>query len=162
MENAVDALKMAFAILVFLIALALTFFLFTKIKETTDTMLWYADRDNFTDYEYESLKNGREVGVDTVISTLKNYKKQSSYVKIEKNGITQTFDYSESSAAAADAKIAELLQAGNRRGLYYETIEEITTGGEFYLAEDGTRLQTDPTGEHTRRYIVYKWFKNDT
>ena len=157
-ENAVDALKMSFAVLIFLVALTITFILFNKTKETADSLLWYADRENFYSYEYQDLENGREVHVDTVISTLKNFKIQASYVKIEYGPHnSQVFRISDNSSSKdkIDAAIAELLNV-HSGDIFYESVEEITTGGSYILAEDGTRLLVDPTGAGSRRYIIYR------
>ena len=57
MENASDALKMAFACLVFVIALTSTFSLISRIKETADKILFYSDKMNY----YEWVKgNSKE------------------------------------------------------------------------------------------------------
>lgn len=47
MENAADALKMAFAIFVFVIALSIVFSLIGHVKETADAVLFYTDKTNF-------------------------------------------------------------------------------------------------------------------
>lgn len=52
MENASDALKMACAIFIFVIALSIVFSLISKIKTTADTILYYSDKTNY--YEWES------------------------------------------------------------------------------------------------------------
>ena len=83
MENVSDALKMAFAIFVFIIALSMVFFLLTEVKTTADSILFDADKTNYFEWETGSLENGRIVGIDTVISTLKNYTTQSTYVIVE-------------------------------------------------------------------------------
>ena len=70
MENATDALKMAFAVFVFVIALSTVFSLMTKTKEVADTVLWYSDKTNYYDLTDEKTDEGRIVGEDTVISAL--------------------------------------------------------------------------------------------
>ncbi len=160
MENAVDALKMVFAVLVFIIALSITFYLFTKTKETADILLRFADRENFSDYDYQTLDRGREVHIDTVISTLKNYKTQSSYVRIERGGVSKIYDYSSTAARDVEDTVKDLLE-NHSKEIYLESIEEITTGGTYILGEDGTRLIADPTGANTRRYIVYRYDRTE-
>ena len=76
MNNIADALKMAFAVFVFVIALSIVFYLITEVRETADTILFYADETNYYKWETGTLDNGRIVGVDTVIATLKNYTTQ--------------------------------------------------------------------------------------
>lgn len=56
MENAADALKMAFAVFVFIIALSIVFSLIGNVKETADTVLYYADKTNYYEWETGDLK----------------------------------------------------------------------------------------------------------
>ena len=50
MENAVDALKIAFAVFVFVMALSITMYMFTIALETSDTVLQSSDVTEFMDY----------------------------------------------------------------------------------------------------------------
>ena len=45
MENAADALKMAGAVLIFVLALSIIIPFFTQVKQTTDIILDYRDRE---------------------------------------------------------------------------------------------------------------------
>lgn len=56
MENAADALKMAFAIFVFIMALSMVFSLISTIKETADEVLFITDKTNFYDWEIGNLE----------------------------------------------------------------------------------------------------------
>ena len=51
MENAVDALKIAFGVIVFVIALSLFFFMTNQAKATSDLVLYMSDKTNFYDME---------------------------------------------------------------------------------------------------------------
>ena len=62
MENATDALKMAFAIFVFIISLSIVFSLISHAKETADKILFYSDKTNYYNWEtgnLEERKNSR-------------------------------------------------------------------------------------------------------
>lgn len=64
MENTADALKMAFAIFVFIVALSMVFSLIGNIKETADAVLYYSDKTNYYQTEtgtadVEKRKKGR-------------------------------------------------------------------------------------------------------
>lgn len=50
MENAADALKIGFALLVFVVALSIVFTMISKVKATADAVLYYADDTNFRDH----------------------------------------------------------------------------------------------------------------
>ena len=89
MENAVDALKIAFAILVFIIAIALTFSVITKIRQTSDVLYeardsnkYYIDElDNIT-YMTAKEETNRSVGAETIIQTIYRYYKENFGVTI--------------------------------------------------------------------------------
>ena len=82
MENAVDALKIAFALFVFIMALSITIFMFNMAKETGDIVLASSDVTAFMEYKEEDptgtiVKNGdRIVGLETIIPTLYKYYKE--------------------------------------------------------------------------------------
>ena len=83
MENAVDALKLAFAVIVFIMALAITISVFNSAKAASDTMLYVQDETNYYDYydynydENVSKYQKRIVGLETVIPTLYKYYKEN-------------------------------------------------------------------------------------
>lgn len=86
MENAVDALKIAFAVFVFVIALSVTMYMFTIALETSDTVLQSSDVTEFMDYIEVSdmIDDERIVGLETVIPTLYKYYKEN-YTVIFRN-----------------------------------------------------------------------------
>ena len=72
MENAADAIRIGFAVIVFTLAIALTFNLVSQAKATSDHVLYYTDETNF--YEYaESSKYNRVVPVSELIAILHRY-----------------------------------------------------------------------------------------
>lgn len=75
MENAVDALKMAFAVMVFVMALSVSMFAFNNVKDVADIVLYTQDETNY--YEYQEAKGkaaeNRIVGLETIIPTLFKY-----------------------------------------------------------------------------------------
>lgn len=80
MENAVEALKLAFAVILLTLALGLTMTLFSKARSTSDIVLRSADTSEYYDYiEYtDADKTGnRIVGFETIIPTLYKYSKEN-------------------------------------------------------------------------------------
>ena len=79
MENAVEAIKMAFAVMVFVMALSVSMFSFNKAKATSDIVLYAQDETNYYDYEGVSGKaaENRIVGIETIIPTLYKYYKEN-------------------------------------------------------------------------------------
>lgn len=90
MENASDAIIMAGAVLIFVIALTVAMTLFSQARVTVDTVVYASDRTNY--YEYididisNNIKN-RIVGLETIIPTLyKYYKENYTVVFLDENG----------------------------------------------------------------------------
>ena len=72
MENAVEALKMAFAVLVLIMALSLSIMTFSEARQAADFVLQSADPTAYYDYNAVGQEN-RIVGLETVIPTLYKY-----------------------------------------------------------------------------------------
>ena len=72
MENAVEALKMAFAMLVLVLALSVSIMSFSAARQTADFVLQSADPTATYEYNAEGQEN-RIVGLETVIPTLYKY-----------------------------------------------------------------------------------------
>ena len=69
MENAADALKMAGAVLIFVIALSISIVSFGQVRQASDVILNYRDRETVYidgDYYYEATGTERTVGLETV------------------------------------------------------------------------------------------------
>lgn len=83
MENAVEALKMAFAVMAFMLALSVSIISFNKVKETSDIVLYSKDETNYYEYyqDYDGEKGkaaeNRVVGMETIIPTLYKYYKEN-------------------------------------------------------------------------------------
>ena len=102
MENAVEAIKMAGSVLLFVIALSIAVLSFSQARETIDAVLKYSDRESLTiegDSRFYYLSSGsdtsRYVGKETVIPTIyraykENYKIifkfPDNYYLFESNG----------------------------------------------------------------------------
>ncbi len=96
MDNAVDALKIAFAVLVFVMAITVSITAFDQAKATSDEVFYMADKTNF--YEYPSkdeqkqnqklkLEEGRIVSIETIIPTLYRYYKENfNVIILDKEG----------------------------------------------------------------------------
>ena len=150
MENAADALKIAFAIFVFVLALSILFSLISKIKSTADDVLFITDKTNFYKFETGSLDGGREVGEENVIAALTNSGKDLTYVYIEdKNGNSI---YSPSSSEDINTVISNKLTSGNK---YKERVLEIKTGGSYAIGEDNTELELSNGKNKNKIYIFY-------
>ena len=83
MENITDALKMASAALLFVIAFSITMVMFSRARQTTDKVVGHI---NVRDYlpKVDSLKDNitREVGIETVVPTLFRYAQSDDNIQI--------------------------------------------------------------------------------
>lgn len=95
MENAVDAMKMAFGMIVFVIALSATMYLLNTASSTSRLLLYYADESNYLDnINVEGEVRKRRVNVETIIPTLYRYYKENFAVQIYNlsGDLVQIFD----------------------------------------------------------------------
>ena len=111
MDNAVQAIMMAFGIFVLVIALSLAVFMFSQVTAISERLLYFADKTNYYETveidenkrknELEDIKTNRAryVDIDTIIPTLYRYYKENFCVKIydarnpeEGNKLIQIFD----------------------------------------------------------------------
>lgn len=173
MENAADALKMAFAVFVFVVAISLTLSSFTKAKDAADAILGYSDKTNYYEWaESSSQEQGREVTKDAIIASL--FRKQTdTYIIVNisssekyiftyygtvtkiKNGTATNFN---TKVLPTAPNYFDLINFANttlkdpdkpaRPYIYYENIVEVTNksslGGEYVIGDDGTKIQVTP------------------
>lgn len=89
MENAVDALKMAAAVMIFVLALSISITAFSEARIASTTLLDYTDREFFlgNDDYYNSTTKKRTVGIETIIPAIyKAYSDESYKIVFLKNG----------------------------------------------------------------------------
>lgn len=156
MENAAEALLMAFAILIFVVALSVSFTSLSQAKSTADVVLFYSDRENFQTLlkdDQENVSNGgRTVTVDTVIATIERCAKEKFSVKIIDDNVTYNFEYDTQTAEEIRNTINNFIK-DHKGETYRETYVEVTTSGTTYKGEDGTQLEEN-VGK--KIYITYE------
>lgn len=103
MENVADALKMAGAVLIFVLALSIIIFYFGEVRQTSDTILAYKDRETVYidgDIYYKTSGTERTVHLETIMPSifrayLENYKivfeglEEPIYKIKDNNGVMQ-------------------------------------------------------------------------
>lgn len=85
MENAVDAIKIGFALLVFAIAITLAFSVIGQARIASDAVFASNDKTAFYDYVTENeynVKENRIVGFETILPTIHRYAKEQYAVTI--------------------------------------------------------------------------------
>lgn len=154
MENAAEALKMAAAILIFIIAIASTFSLFGTAKQTADSIITMRDKQAYLDSAevdngilYTSTssvesgnaygvndKGDRIVSVDDVVSTILRYNK-------EKYGVT-IIDNTGTVLARFDSNTEDVMRQ------WYN----ISSGLDEYIAKLNTNTNTNPNENVNNQY----------
>lgn len=90
MEDAAEALKMAFAVFAFIMAAGIAIVMFNQSKEVADIVINSNDRtylEAYTESDINNTDHGRIVGVETVVPTLyRYYKEKYSVAMLEKDG----------------------------------------------------------------------------
>ena len=169
MENAADALKIAFAMFAFALAIMVTFGLVSQAKSTADTVLYYSDETNF--YEQSELIE-REVSVAEIIPTLYRYYEESIGVTISlKNSESYKFDLNNSEYLLDENKIIlngkkqfdrknnldnfvnEILLDELKDSKFKEEFVEIPISGIYEYGSDGSELVLSAGGKKV--YITY-------
>lgn len=91
MENAVDALKMAAAVLTFVMALGLSISTLSQAKQTAQVLINYTDREYETQYIEDTGEKVRIVGKETIVPTIyRAYKENYKILFYDKNGNPMT------------------------------------------------------------------------
>ena len=99
MENATEALKMAFAVSVLIIAITVTFMLIAQARSTADVIYTAKDNqdyvENITSMGQQAGEEYRLVGIDTIIPTIYRYAQENYGVIIidnDEDGIVGIYD----------------------------------------------------------------------
>ena len=158
MENAADALKIAFAIFVFTLAVTVSFGIISQAKGASDVVLYHNDETNFYQYADSSATN-RIVTVSEVISTLYRFAEESVVVTVVLGDDDYKFDFNQGdygSIVEAEEALEEFITT--KLNSYYdskfvEEFVEVPVSGE-YIAE-GSEQVTISSGE-TEIYITYR------
>lgn len=172
MENAVDALKIAFAMFAFALAIMVTFGLVSQAKSTADTVLYYSDETNFHEQTKSSLTN-REVSVAEIVPTLYRYYEESIGIIINLKGHDEpyTFDLNNNETIIQDSgsgvEIKKLTSEADRKAnlerfiqtvlpkdsKFVEEFVEIPISGIYEYGSDGSELVLSSGGKKV--YITY-------
>ena len=162
MENATDALLMGFAVLIFVIALTVSFSTLAQAKSTADVVLFYTDRENFQtplkDDPTNVSNGGRTVELDTVIATIFRCGKEGFIVKIDEDNdgkYEYIFEYDISNDKEIKAQIDKFINEHQGTTYRYrEEYVEVTERGDIYSAEDESVVLEENAGK--KLHIIYK------
>lgn len=170
MENAADALKIAFGLLVFATAITMLFIMVSHTRETADITLNYADDTRYYAWTNSSDRN-RIATVSDVITTLYRYNNESVAVKIILNdepGKVFVFDVNNetdkdgnrvslTSSKEQEDNLADFIENKliHKNMTFKETFAEVPTTGIYeYDSVDNSEL-TLSTGNR-KIFITYE------
>ena len=166
MENGAQALLMAAAVLIFVIALSVTLTALAQAKSTADVVLFYSDRATFQEkvaqadlLAYE--QGTRIVYIDTVIATIKRYKRELFAVKVKNDeGIIELdIDYSLMPENKIKEDIENFIGSHiNDTATYKESYCIVSVNGEVTRGEDGATIKEN---DNYKVYIVYEKIKEE-
>lgn len=89
MENATDALHMAAAVLIFVLALSISINAFGEVRQTAQSIIQYKDREY--DYTYvEQEGTQRKVGIESIIPSIYKAYKENYKIVFETKDINNT------------------------------------------------------------------------
>lgn len=165
MENAVDALKIAFAMFIFVLSLSIAFMAFSQAMQTSNKMLFASDPTNYYSYSGTVNDGGRIVNSDVVISTLYRYYKESIVVIIQNSAGVEikrfdtAIDTGSNTIEKKKEEIRKFINGPtsptlNKNKQYLETFDEVKKSGKYVAGEDGTTLTT--ISGQTIIYITYR------
>lgn len=121
MENAVDALKIAFAVMVFVIALTISINAFNKVKATADIVLYSSDETNY--YEYTQIAGkaaeNRIVGMETIIPALYKYYKENYTI------VFRQANYNEETGVFSNIEPLKIYETKTNSRLWASTYEPL-------------------------------------
>lgn len=171
MENVADALKIAFAVFVFITALAIIFIMVGKVKYTSDVVLYYSDKTNFYDHYEDTSKDSkgnRIVGVSDIVATLYRYYTESVAVTVKIGNKTYYFDIGNETLMAGETKetLATIEGKEENLGIFITTIlndcdgenfveefSEAPTSGIYSTGSDGSEITLSAGGKKV--YVTY-------
>ena len=167
MDNMTDALKIAFAMLVFVIAITLFFTMISKVKSTTDTVFYYADNTNFRPHA-EFKDTNRQVSRTEVISTLYRYYNESIAVTVKlKDDKVYNFDKGNETIMEGLnlSKLNKIEEIEQNLAIFIttilpenvkfeETFVEVPTSGIYMKGDDGSEITISSGGK--KIYITYE------
>ena len=112
MENAIEALKIAFGIIMFVLALTLGISSFSKATSAVEAITTLRDRETEYTYVEQSNDSNRVVGVETVIPTMyKAYKENFRIVFLDKDeNPLYLYTYTNPNGATEDINYIDLEQ----------------------------------------------------
>lgn len=160
MENAAEALKMAFGVLMLVLALTLCISSFSQAREAVDSIITIKDRETQYTYLESSSGSTRIVGVETVVPTMyKAYKENFEIHFLKADGTELVlYKYKDQNNNIRDISVIDLENeehANSQRAI--NRLDYILSGTEKSPNDPAKREVAGITGGTSG---LYQYFKN--
>lgn len=160
MENAAEALKMAFGVLMLVLALTLCISSFSQAREAVDSIITIKDRETSYTYLASSDDSTRIVGIETVVPTMyKAYKENFEVHFLKADGTNLVlYKYQDQNGNTRDISIIDLESeehADSQRAI--NRLDYILSGTEKGPNDPAKKEVASITGGTSG---LYQYFKN--
>lgn len=155
MENIADALKISFAVFVFIFAVAIFYSVIGKTIKTSNSVLYYTDKTNFYAHT-ESSETNRTVDEKEIITTLYRIADGETITVTIIDDSGREIGTVSGSHSREDITVfiySIYSQITGPTVTFSEEFVETNYSGKYVVAEDGSKLPIEKGG--TRMYIVY-------
>ena len=130
MENASQALIIAFSIIIFVIALTISISMFSMARATSDFVIFKSDKTNY--YKYNrvnetSKRNARVVSMEAIVPTLYRYYKENYRVEFYDN----------------EGKQLEIYESAGNPIYYFDVDDEIERGELWIGSQESFKNNVD-------------------
>lgn len=105
MENAIDALHIAMAVMIFVLALSISIHAFGEVRQSSQIILDYKDREYDYTYVEENGTTRRTVGIETIVPAIYKAYKENYKIVFDTTKIGQTGLYQKKSVDGTDISI---------------------------------------------------------
>ena len=150
MENAAEALKMAAAVLIFVLALSISINSFSEVRQTSQTILNYRDREYETTYVEDNGSTERSVGTETIIPSIYKAYKENYKIIFEIGSIEYLYQ----------KKITEGANKGNYNKINYIDLQKEVLANEEQKQRFIQAILYGVNSFGTQAEAVEKEFKN--
>lgn len=163
MENAVEALKIAFAVLMFVMALTLSISSFSKVRETATSIIKNEDRETEYTYVEPSENLTRTVGIETVVSSMyRAFEENIEIYFMKSDGKTPIALYYDLSINSQNIEVTsiDLEKEGFATQQAAKEHLDIILGGNVVLNSKGEDVKDKYRNKIIHNDGLYDYFKN--
>lgn len=140
MENAVDALKIAFGVMMFVLALTLSISSFSSANSTVKAIVQMNDRETEYTYIEPSKNRTRTVGIETIVPTMYRAYYENIEIKfLDSDGTTDLILYKKINEDGSETAISSIdMTINSDTQLVDSLLGGVVDTDKYSLTNDGT------------------------